>query len=142
MTGVAGNEWCVSEAIRVNHKEGDLFEILVRQHLLHADQPAEAGGADAAPTPTELFVVSLASCVAYYVRRFLARHGLPTDGLSVAADFTMAEHPARVGRISLSVELPNGVPDERHAALLAVASHCTVQNTLEQPPEVTIELAP
>ncbi len=126
--------------IRVDHKGGDLFEIAIRHHVLHTDQPIDEGGGDAAPTPTELFVVSLASCVAFYARRFLVRHDLPTDGLSVSAEFTMAEGPVRVGEISLSVRVPNGVPDERHAALLAVASHCTVHNSLEHPPRVNIDL--
>jgi putative redox protein len=129
------------EAIRVDHKEGDLFEIGIRHHVVHVDQPAESGGSDAAPTPTELFVASLASCVAFYVRRFLARHNLSTQGLSVAASFTMADRPARVSQIKVSIDLPKGVPDDRRGALMAVASHCTVHNTLDDPPKVSIELA-
>ena len=131
----------MNDVIRVDHKNGDRFDIGIRDHLIHVDQPIAAGGTDTAPTPTELFVASLASCVAFYVRRFLARHGLPTDGLSVEVSFSMADKPARVGEVHLSVDLPAGVPEERHAALLAVASHCTVHNTLEQPPAVRIDLA-
>jgi uncharacterized OsmC-like protein len=131
----------MSGAVRVDHKEGDLFEIAIRDHLVHVDQPASAGGTDAAPTPTELFVASLASCVAFYVRRFLVRHALPTEGMAVDAAFTTADRPARVSDVTLSIELPQGVPAERRAALLAVASHCAVHNTLEEPPDVSIELA-
>ena len=131
----------MSEVIRVDHKEGDLFEIGIRDHLVHVDQPVDAGGSNAAPTPVELFVASLASCVAHYARRYLARHNLPSDGLSVAAEFTMADRPARVGEVHVSIDLPYGVRDERRDALLAVASHCTVHNTLEDAPEVCIELA-
>jgi uncharacterized OsmC-like protein len=131
-----------NHVISVAYREGDLFEINVRHHRLEVDQPIEAGGSDVAPTPTELFVVSLASCVAYYARRFIARHDLQTEGLSVDAIFTMAEHPARVGRINLVIKLPDHFPDERRQALLAVASHCTVHNTLEDPPEVRFEFYP
>lgn len=131
----------MSNFIRVDHKGGDLFEIAIRDHLVHVDQPRDAGGSDAAPTPTELFVASLASCVAFYVRRFLVRHDLPTDGLSVIADFTMGQRPARVTQVDLSIDLPRGVPEERRAALLAVATHCTVHNTLEERPDVHVELA-
>lgn len=131
----------MSAVVRVEHKAGDRFEIGIRQHLLQVDQPVDAGGTDVAPTPTELFVASLASCVAFYARRFLARHGLPTAGLSVTATSVMADRPTRVGAISLTLAVPEGVPDERRAALLAVASHCTVHNSLEQPPAVSIELA-
>jgi len=131
----------MSETLRVEHKEGDQFEIAVRRHLLRVDQPVSAGGQDSAPTPTELFVAGLASCIAFYARRFLVRHGLPTEGLAVRAEFEMADRPARVGSVNVCIEVPHGVPEERRAALLAVASHCTVHNSLEQPPNVNIELA-
>ena len=131
----------MSSCVRVEHQRGDRFRIGVRQHRFEVDQPEGDGGTDVAPTPTELFVASLASCVAFYARRYLSRHGLSTDGLVVTATFTMADRPARVGEIQVEVSLPRGVPAERQAALLAVASHCTVHNTLEQPPKVTIELA-
>jgi hypothetical protein len=42
--------------------------------------------------------------------------------------------------VSVDIQVPNGVPTERHDALLAVASHCTVHNTLTDPPAVTIAL--
>ena len=97
---------------------------------MRVDQPAEAGGADTAATPTELFIGSLASCVAFYAGRFLQRHGLDRHGLSVSADFTMAaDRPARVAAVQVRITVPDGVPPERRAALLAVASHCTVHNT-------------
>ncbi len=131
----------MSKVVRVEHKDGDVFEIDIRQHLQYVDQPISDGGTDSAPTPTELFVASLASCVAFYARRFLVRHDLPTDGLAVTATFSMAERPARVGEITVEVTTPKGLPEERRAALLAVASHCTVHNSLEQPPAVSIGLA-
>jgi uncharacterized OsmC-like protein len=127
-------------SVHVTHRGGDRFEIGVRQHRLEVDQPLTDGGDDQAPTPTELFVSSLAACVAFYARRYLARHNLPTDGLAVHTDFTMAARPARVGQINLHIDLPAGLPQERRAALLAVAGHCTVHNTLATPPEVSIDL--
>ena len=127
--------------LRVDHDAGDRFRIAVRQHTLSVDQPEADGGEDTAPTPPELFVASLASCVAFYARRFLSRHGLPVAGLSVTAEFRVASHPARVGEVNLQVQVPGGLAPAQEAALLAVASHCTVHNTLLQPPAVRIELA-
>ena len=91
--------------------------------------------------PTELFVAGLASCVAFYARRYLSRHQLPTDGLTVTAQYTLGLRPARVTDIRVDIQLPDGVPAERRDALLAVASHCTVHNSLTHPPEVTVTLA-
>jgi uncharacterized OsmC-like protein len=127
--------------ITVRHVDGDRFAIEARDHLLTVDQPLAAGGDDTAPTPTELFVASLASCVAFYARRYLARHDLPTTGLRVLAAYDLAQRPARVGSVSLDITLPDGVPGDQRDRLLAVASHCTVHNSLITPPQVTVALA-
>lgn len=127
--------------MRVEHRGGDRFDISVRGHIITVDQPVKDGGDDTAPTPTELFIASLASCVAFYARRYLARHNLPTEGLAVEATFDMGSKPARVAGITLRVILPDGVPAERRDALLAVATHCTVHNTLETTPDVSITLS-
>jgi len=120
---------------------GEAYEVAVRGHRIVVDQPAEAGGQDSAPTPTELFVASLAACVAFYAGRFLTRHGYSRDGLAVSAGYDMAgDRPARVGGIRLTVRVPAGLPPERWAALRAVVSHCTVHNSLASPPPVSIDL--
>jgi putative redox protein len=120
---------------------GEAYEVTVRGHRLVVDQPADAGGQDSGPTPTELFVASLASCAAFYAGRFLTRHGYSRDGLAVSAGYEMAsDRPARVRNVRLMVRVPAGLPPERWAALRAVASHCTVHNTLASPPSVIIDL--
>jgi putative redox protein len=140
--GTGGISEGPADRIEVAHAGGESYAITTRGHVTLADQPAGAGGADAAPTPTELLVAALASCVAFYTGRYLMRHGLERDGLRVSAEFTMAaDRPARVGAVRLLVRVPAGLPAERRAALVAVASHCTVHNTLRQPPGVTIDLA-
>jgi len=45
-----------------------------------------------------------------------------------------------VGDIQLVVRVPAGLPAERRPALLAVARHCIVHNTLVSTPSVTIDL--
>ncbi|GLY06445.1 OsmC family protein [Actinoplanes sp. NBRC 101535] len=128
-----------SAEVSVGHVDGDVYEIHVRGHHLTVDQPVDAGGTDKAPTPTELFAASLAACVAFYAGRYLDRHGDSRAGLRVHADFDMAtDRPARVAAIRVSVRPPEGFPAERIPALTAVAGHCTVHNTLMQPPDVNI----
>lgn len=122
------------------HLDGDRFAVGARDHLFAVDQPVADGGADTAPTPTELFVAGLVSCVAFYARRYLARHNLPTNGMRVAGDYDLALRPARVSGVRIDITLPAGVPAERGEALLAVASHCTVHNSLTTPPDVTVAL--
>src|SRR6516225_9443324 len=86
-----------AERVDVTAVSGESYEAVVRGHRIVVDQPADAGGDDSAPTPVELFVASLATCVAYYAGGYLTRHGYGRDDLTVSAGFTMAsDHPARV----------------------------------------------
>ena len=79
-----------------------------------------------------------AGCVAFYARRYLNRHELPTEGLAVEADFRMGSRPARVALVEVCLTIPAEVPVERREALLAVASLCTVHNSLITAPEISV----
>ena len=125
----------------VRYLDGDRFAIGVRDHTITVDQPLADGGEDTAPTPTELLVASLASCVAFQARRYLARHQLPTTDLTVTADYNLEPHPARVTDIRIDIQLPDAVPAQWLDALLAVTRHCAVHNTLADAPTVTVTLA-
>ncbi|MFF0133057.1 OsmC family protein [Streptomyces mirabilis] len=132
-----------AHSFEVTHVDHDAYTVNIRGHRIQVDQPTEAGGTDTAPTPTELFAASLATCIAFYAGRYLHRHGLPRTGLRVRTEFTMAtDRPARVASLRVVVVPPPELPEQRRAALLAVASHCTVHNTLHEPPEIEIELEP
>jgi uncharacterized OsmC-like protein len=136
VTGPVGE----TEKITVRHLNRDRYEVHVRGHRTVVDQPLIDGGEDTAPTPTELFIASLAGCVAFYAGRYLQRHGLPIAGLEVHVRYEMASRPARVGRIWVEITPPEGLPDDRRERLLAVASHCTIHNSLVSPPSVAVTL--
>jgi uncharacterized OsmC-like protein len=135
------NPQAPAETMSVRYEGGERYEITVRNHGVLVDQPFDAGGGDSAPTPTELFVASLASCVAFYAGRYLSRHSLSREGLAVSVAYVMAaDRPARVAAIDLTVSVPGSLPADRWPALRAVVEHCTVHNTLAKPPAVRIEL--
>ncbi|TAM84309.1 MAG: OsmC family peroxiredoxin [Jatrophihabitans sp.] len=128
--------------VRVVPAGGDRFAITIRDHELVADQPIGDGGEDTGPSPTELFVAGLAACVAHYARRYLARHGLAVDGLAVDTEFALGGRPARICDWTVRVTPPASLPADRYDAFHAVISHCTVHNTLHDPPQIAVELAP
>jgi uncharacterized OsmC-like protein len=134
-----------TDTMDVRFVAGEAYDVIVRGHRLMVDQPVDVGGEDRAPTPTELFVASLASCMAFYAGGTSpatgsavtgspcrpARHGFSRDGLAVSASFEMAaDKPARVGRVRLAVRVPVDLLAERQASLAAVIAHCTVHNSL------------
>jgi putative redox protein len=130
----------MSNELSVRHLVGDRFAINIRGHQIHVDQPLDAGGEDTAPTPTELFIAGLASCVAFYARRYLARHNIDPAGLAVTASFTIGGRPTRVTDVTVRLTPPPALPAERRDAFYAVAAGCTVHHTLEHPPTVAITL--
>jgi uncharacterized OsmC-like protein len=128
--------------ITVTHERDHQFRIDVRGHQLRVDQPQrDADVPEAGPTPTELFVTSLAACVGHYAAAFLRRHELPYQGLRVDCDWVMrAAQPARVSRVALRVTPPGEVPEQLRVALQEAMEHCTVHESLRQPPAVTVGL--
>jgi putative redox protein len=127
--------------VEVAFVAGESYEAVVRGHRIAVDQPAGCGGNDSAPTPVELFVASLATCVAFYAGSYLTRHGYGRGDLTVWAGFAMAsDHPARVRDIRVTVRVPANIPAKHRPALRAVARHCTVHNTLISKPSIMIEL--
>jgi len=127
------------DAVTVRHEANDRFRISIRGHEIVVDQPAPASD-DAGPTPTELFVASLAACAAFYARRFLARHGLADGGLVVRSDFGWAVDHSSVTSITLVVDVPGGVPGHLEAALLRAIERCTVHESIRNAPAVRCTL--
>ncbi|GGV32118.1 OsmC family protein [Streptomyces spectabilis] len=129
----------VAQHVDITHISGQAYAVFIRDHELTVDQPFTAGGDDDGPTPVELFVSSLATCVAYYAGQFLRRHHLPYENLRVRCEFDMAaDRPARVAAVRLRLLLPVRLTATERRALRAVVDHCTVHNTLRQPPDVSV----
>jgi len=61
-------------------------------------------------------------------------------GLRVVTEYETTTSPARVSEIRLQVYPPVEMPHDLRLALLAVVSHCTVHNTIQLGPSVTIDI--
>ena len=129
--------------LTVAFRGGTRFDIVGQGHAVVTDQPTEDGGNDGGMSPVELFVGSLAGCVGYFVGRYCVRHKIPSEGLTIDAEWSMAEQPHRVGAIVLRVHLPEEatLAPEQRERLLKVAHGCTVHQSLVVPPKVEIRLA-
>ncbi len=128
--------------LTVSFHGGMRHDIVSGKHRVITDQPVEDGGHDAGMSPVELFVGSVASCVGYFVGQFCARHDISREGLSVDAEWAMAEGPHRVGKIALAIKLPHRLTPDMKERLLKVAHGCTVHQSLSGAPAVTIQLNP
>lgn len=119
---------------------GTRYDIVSGTHRIITDQPVEDGGQDAGMGPVELFVGSVASCVAYFVGQFCVRHHISRDGLSIEAEWTMGEGPHRVSGIDIGIRLPHRMTAEQKERLLQVAHGCTVHQSIRVSPTIGITL--
>ena len=126
--------------MKVTYDGGMKFTGKVRGHEIVIDQPKEGGGSDLGPTPPELFVASLASCVGVYAAFYCNTHEISIEGMELDVEWEKAERPTRVGKVAVSITIPGGVPQEMRERVVTAAKHCLIHNTLENHPEVIVEL--
>lgn len=98
------------------HERRDGFWASIRGHVLDLADPNS--GHALAPTPQDLFIVSLASDLAWSARSFLRTYGMP-DEVSVTAEWRTNEEPPGLADIRLVVTVSS--PVEAVSALLARA---------------------
>lgn len=58
----------------------------IRGHAITVDQPANAGGGDAGPTPLEYLMVSLAGCIGSIARIVAMQQQLDIRGMKITAE--------------------------------------------------------
>ncbi|MBK8047581.1 MAG: OsmC family protein [Anaerolineales bacterium] len=121
--------------------KGDmLFESKLGNHSILIDVPANMGGSDRAPTPPELFVASLGSCVGAFVAHYCNNAGIDTRDMSVDVSFDKVEDPTRLTNVKITVKMPHGACGRRKEALRRVAEHCPVHETINTIEGVEFEL--
>ena len=121
--------------------QGDmLFESQVGAHRLTIDVPADMGGKDRGPTPPQVFIASLGSCVGAFVAHYCQQSGIDTRDLSVDVSFDKEENPTRLTNLTIAVKLPYGECGARKQALLRVAEHCPVHETMVTLEGIKIEV--
>jgi putative redox protein len=134
---IAGREAMVTTTVL--WKEGMHFCTRVQSGRLMCDESSEIGAAY--PSSPELLMASLGSCLASVLLLYGRRHGYELDGLSVDLDWKTAEHPYRIGEISVRVRVPEAVPPEQQTIFARVAHTCLIHNTLLHPPKLEMELS-
>lgn len=126
--------------ITTKYKGGMLFESKVGNHTVTIDVPPDMGGSDRAPTPPQFFVISLGSCVAAFVATYCQQAGVDASDMTVDVSFDKAENPPRLINLKVTVKLPNANCNARKQALLRVAQHCPVHETIDTIEGVSIEI--
>lgn len=104
--------------------------VKVGRHDLIADEPEDAGGDDAGPSPQELLAASLATCTAITMEMYATRKGWNVDGMTVDCRYSPAERGSPT-RFELVMKMPAHLSEEQVERLQVIAAKCPVHRTLE-----------
>ena len=126
--------------ITVHHRGDMQFETQIGNHRLIIDVPPEMKGKDRGLTPPQLFIASLASCIAVFAASYCNNAGINTEGLSVALSFDKLIEPPRLGSFKAVIKIPNGEVGNKESAVIRAAKHCPIHETIRVSPEVEITL--
>lgn len=126
--------------ITTYYKGDMLFESKLGNHNILIDVPPAMGGSDRGPTPPELFIASLGSCVGAFVAQYCERSEIDLQDMSVDISFDKAEHPTRLVNLKIQVNLPNGECANRKKVLRRVAEHCPVHETISTLEGIEMEI--
>jgi len=116
------------------------------KHHLVADEPVEAGGTDAGPTPYDFLAAALGGCTSMTMRVVAKRENIPLDGveIQITSDRMYAKDCADctstsgyIHRFDVRIKLIGNLSDAQRERLLAVAKRCPVSKTLTS--EIRIE---
>lgn len=135
-----GDAWVTAHLAAENYRT----TITARDHTFVADEPVSAGGTDSGPTPYDLLLGALATCMSMTVRMYAARKAWPLDEVIVrlrtarspnahATDCAECDvRDAGLTRLERQVELRGTLNDEQRARLLDIADRCPLKRTLER----------
>jgi putative redox protein len=100
-------------------------EITVGSHRLFSDEPKDAGGENAGPSPFELLAAALGACTSMTLGMYAHRKQWP-----LASVVVRLRHSKALDSIDRDIELTGNLTEEQRTKLLEIANKCPVHQTL------------
>ncbi len=125
-------------------------QVFAGRHVIHADEPLEAGGLDTGLSPYDLLCASLGACTAMTLRSYADMKGIALERVSVelkhekihAADCAECEtREGKIDRIDRLITLEGDLGPQQRAKLLEIADKCPVHRTLHSEVLIKTQLA-
>ena len=116
-------------------------EISAGAHRFFADEPVPLGGTGTGPTPYELLLGALGSCMAMTLRMYADRKRWPLRGVRIHLRTERAHekdcedcetNEVGLPRIARRIELDGPLDDQQRERLHYIADRCPVKQTLQR----------
>lgn len=122
--------------IVARRREGYAHDVELEGHDLRVDEPADHGGTDTGPRPTQLLGASLAGCIAITVEMYADRKGWDLGPVEV--DVEMSYEGPVPTNFEVGLKLPAGLDAEQRRRLLVIATKCPVHRVLAGEAHVSV----
>ena len=129
--------------------QGFLQEISAGRHQFRADEPVVSGGTDQGPTPYNLLVGALGSCMSMTIALYARAKKWPLESVVIqlrhsrihAKDCAdcVTRNDTLIERIDAEVQVTGALTPEQRSKLLEIAHKCPVHRTLMS--EINIRIA-
>ena len=122
--------------------DGFRTTVNVRGHKWHLDEPLEDGGTDSAPTPGEMMLGALGSCMAITCKLYAERKGWDLQRVEVKVDyerFRGKDYPAHEGEdlyvheVRKALIFHGDLDDKQRQRLYDIAGKCPIHRLLSTP---------
>lgn len=107
-------------------------------HTVFADEPADKGGSDKAPTPGDYVRMGLASCTAITLRMYADRKGIAIEEIKVEVSSQEVDGKTLFHR---QVHLKGTIDKDQRARMLQIANMCPVHKMLTNPIAVSTSVS-
>ena len=124
--------------VQIKYQEGSRFIAQARNHQVTIDQPKHKNGSDLGMNPSEVFLSSLGTCIAFYAMRYCRDTKMDPSGLAVDVETEFSQdRPFRFKDIKVTISLGQDIGNKRES-LLKFVSNCPIHNTIASHPNVEI----
>jgi uncharacterized OsmC-like protein len=127
------------DLITITQENGSKFKTQIRQHAFYSDMATRDGGNDEAPSPAELLVSSLGTCIGMTINSYCQSHGYDSEDIDISMTYLLDDNPKRIKNITIDIALPENFPDSRKQAILNSLKSCVIYNSLSKETEIDIE---